>query len=231
VTPIGAGSEYSSIEALSPVGLLYFGTVQAEAQRGRDRLPNARLGRLLEAVEQRFGRLLEENEQLSCVRGCGRRIFVELIRRTGGVSRWAPGVNLEYLSRGRVMTAGLTELSAELQAGPDSDAEELAQLGARLRGELLDLDVVAVEQPAHGEVPEDSKGVGMLAAGELIVRLMASPEVLASIIAGVRSWLGRNRVHSVKLTLDGDVLEVRGTTSAEQDRLIDLWVTRHAIGT
>jgi hypothetical protein len=62
------------------------------------------------------------------------------------------------------------------------------------------------------------------------VRLVASAEALAGIIGGVRSWLGRNRVRSVKLTLDGDTLEVTGVSSAEQDRLIEMWVTRHATG-
>jgi hypothetical protein len=70
----------------------------------------------------------------------------------------------------------------------------------------------------------------LLAAGELLVGLLASPEVLASIIDAVRSWLGRNHASSVKLTLDGDVLEVNGVSSAEQDRLIDLWVSRHGTG-
>ena len=80
----------------------------------------------------------------------------------------------------------------------------------------------------RGKAPEDAKGAGLLAAGQLIVGLVASPEVLASIIDTVRSWLGRNRARSVKLTLDGDTLEVTGASSAEQQRLIDLWVTRHA---
>ena len=128
------------------------------------------------------------------------------------------------------MAAGPAELSVELQAGPDTDAEELAQLAGRLRAELLDLDVDAVRQPARGEAPEDAKGAGLLAAGELVVGLVASPEVLASIIDVVRSWLGRNRARSVKLTLDGDALEVSGVSSAEQDRLIDLWVSRHGTG-
>ena len=128
------------------------------------------------------------------------------------------------------MAAGLAELSVELQAGPDTDAEELAQLAGRLRAELLDLDVDAVRQPVRGEAPEDAKGAGLLAAGELVVGLVASPEVLASIIGGIRSWLGRNRARSVKLTLDGDALEVSGVSSAEQDRLIDLWVSRHGTG-
>lgn len=128
------------------------------------------------------------------------------------------------------MAAGAAELSVELQAGPDTDAEELAQLAGRLRAELLDLDVDAVRQPVRGEAPREAKGAGLLSAGELAVGLVASPPVLASVIDAIRSWLGRNRAHSVKLTLDGDALEVSGVSSAEQDRLIDLWVARHGTG-
>jgi hypothetical protein len=128
------------------------------------------------------------------------------------------------------MTAGSGALSIELQAVPDTDVEELAQLTDRLRAELLDLDVDAVQHPVRGEVPEDSKGASLVAVGELLVRLVTSPEVLVSVIGGVRSWLGRNRVRSVKLTLGGDALEVTGASSAEQDRLIELWVARHAAG-
>ncbi|HEV2251912.1 MAG TPA: hypothetical protein VGS06_01835 [Streptosporangiaceae bacterium] len=130
-----------------------------------------------------------------------------------------------------VMAGAAGELSVELQAEPDVDAEELAQLLGRLRTELLDLDVDAVQQPECGEAPKESKGAGLLAAGQLVVQLVTSPAVLASIIAGVRSWLGRNRARSVKLTIGGDALEVSGVSSAEQDRLIDLWVARHATGT
>ena len=128
------------------------------------------------------------------------------------------------------MTVSQAELSVELQAAPGADAEELAQLAGRLRAELLDLDVDAVRQPVLGEAPEDAKGAGLLAAGQLVVGLVATPEVLASIIGTVRSWLGRNRGRSVKLTLGGDALEVSGVSSAEQDRLIDLWVSRHGTG-
>ena len=42
------------------------------------------------------------------------------------------------------MAVGPAELSVELQSGPDTDAEELAQLTNRLRTELLDLDIDAV---------------------------------------------------------------------------------------
>ncbi len=128
------------------------------------------------------------------------------------------------------MAASPAELSVELQAGPDTDAEELARLAGWLRAELLDLDVDAVRQPVRGDAPGDAKGAGLLAAGELVVGLVASPPVLTSVIDAVRSWLGRNRARGVKLTLDGDALEVSGVSSAEQNRLIDLWVSRHGTG-
>jgi len=128
------------------------------------------------------------------------------------------------------MTVGQAKLSVELQAGLDTDAEELAQIANRLRAELLDLDVDTVRRPVQGEAPGDTKGADLLAAGQLVVGLVATPEVLASIIGTVRAWLGRNRARSVKLTLGGDALEVSGVSSAEQERLIDLWVSRHATG-
>ena len=88
-----------------------------------------------------------------------------------------------------MMAAGAGELSVELQAGPDADAEELAELADRLRAELLDLDVDDVRQPARGEAPEESKGSGWLMAGELVVQLVASAQALMSIIAGSgRGW-------------------------------------------
>ncbi|SRR6266851_4151930 len=95
------------------------------------------------------------------------------------------------------MAASPAELSVELQAGPDTDAEELARLSDRLCTELLDLDVDAVRRPVQGQAPEDAKGADLLAAGQLVVGLVATPEVLASIIGAVRSWLGRNRARSV----------------------------------
>jgi hypothetical protein len=128
-----------------------------------------------------------------------------------------------------VMAVSRAELSVELQPGSDTGSEELTQIAGWLRAELLDLDVDSVQQSVQEEVPKGAKGADLLTIGQLVVGLVASPEVLASITGAVRSWLGCNRARSVKLTMGGDALEVSGVNSIEQERLIDLWVSRHAI--
>jgi hypothetical protein len=125
------------------------------------------------------------------------------------------------------VTDGRGELTVEVEAAADADFEELAQLTSRLRDELLGLDVDAVQAASDGDAPDSSKGFALLAAGGLVVRFVLRRDLLESIIEGVRSWLVRQHARSIKLTLDGDSLEVTGVRSAEQDRLVELWVMRH----
>lgn len=120
------------------------------------------------------------------------------------------------------------ELAAVLDAGPDSDAEELQELTQRLRGELLQLDVDTVAFETEGEAPEGSKGLDLLAMGGLVVQFALNSGVLKSVVDTTVAWLGRQQARSVKLTLDGDTLELTGVSSDEQQRLIDVWVARHA---
>ena len=120
------------------------------------------------------------------------------------------------------------ELALELETLPDTDSEELAALVQRLRAELLDLGVDRLEPLTAGEAPEGAKGVELLALGGLVVQFVLQPGVLTSIVDGVRSWLQRQSARSVKLTLDGDSLEVTGVSSEEQDRLVELWIARNA---
>lgn len=125
------------------------------------------------------------------------------------------------------MTVGRSELAVEVETPADTDAEELAQLTNRLRAELLGLDVDAVYFVSSGEAPDSSKGIDMLAAGGLMVQFVLRQDVLQSIIDGVRSWLGRQHARSIKLTLDGDSLELTRVSTAEQNRLVELWMMRH----
>jgi hypothetical protein len=129
------------------------------------------------------------------------------------------------------MPSAQRAVTAELDAGPDHDAEELAELTGRLRDALLDLDVVDQVEPASaGAAPEGAKGVELLAIGGLVVRFVLSSAVLRSVVDTTVGWLSRQQARSVKLTLDGDTLEVTGGSSEDQERLVALWVARHAGG-
>ena len=116
----------------------------------------------------------------------------------------------------------------QLQVGDDNaDPEELADLTARLRNELLDLDMEAVEPLRTGPPPPGARAVDLMAIGTLIATF-TRPDLLVAVVAAVRTWLGGAGGRSVKLELDGDALELTGVSSKEQRRLTDEWLRRHA---
>ncbi|WP_179277545.1 hypothetical protein [Actinoplanes regularis] len=109
-------------------------------------------------------------------------------------------------------------------SGTDADREEPAVFARRLRAELLDLDVDAVDPLADATVPDGAKGVSAL-AGALGVRLGAAG--LASTFAKIRNWVSRTE-RSVEVTIDGDTIKVTGVTATQQEELINVWLSRHA---
>lgn len=119
-------------------------------------------------------------------------------------------------------------MPAVLDAGADRDADELSELTQRLREELLQLDVDSVAVAGAGEEPAGAKGAELLALGGLVLRFALDPELLKAVVSTTVAWLGRQDARSVKVTLDGDTLEVTGISSERQDQLIDQWVARHA---
>jgi len=119
-------------------------------------------------------------------------------------------------------------LGIQLACGPDADAEEIAESASQLRRELLDLDVEAVEAPRVGEPPAGSRAVDVAALGSLLVT--AGPQFLAAVVGVARAWLGHSQQRSIRLELDGDVLELTGLASDQQRMLADEWLRRHGSG-
>ncbi len=119
-----------------------------------------------------------------------------------------------------------TQLMLNINAGPETDEEELAELTQQLRKELLELDVEAVGVRA-GEAPERAKAGDSVTWGALLVALVASGGVLTTLINTLQSWLTRHERNSVTLEIGGDKLEVTGISSEEQQRLINAWLSRH----
>ena len=114
----------------------------------------------------------------------------------------------------------------QVYPGPDDDAGELAELTGLLRGELLDLDVAAVEQLPVAAVPAGAKGVAAV-AGWLAVQL--GPEALRSVLTKLADWAARNE-RGVEVTYGSDTLKLTRVTRGQQEKIINDWLDRHATG-
>lgn len=119
----------------------------------------------------------------------------------------------------------MDRLVLQVLPGEDSDVEELADLSDRLSEELLEYDVSSVGPLPAEEVPPGAKGIGQV-AGWLVAQF-GSLENLLTVINGVRAWAARNR-RTVKITMNGDTLEIGAATAEQQQDLIDDWLARHS---
>jgi len=119
------------------------------------------------------------------------------------------------------------DLGLAVDAGPGADPDELERLAQGLRAELLELDVETVEPAAAGAAPDGSRAVEAMMVGALVVRLARNSEALGAIVRTVRGWLGNGTGRTVRLELDGDTLELTGSSDEERQRLIDAWIERH----
>jgi hypothetical protein len=113
-----------------------------------------------------------------------------------------------------------------------ADAERLAVLTGYLRVELLRLDVEDVSALPAGEPPPGARVFGAAAVGALLVAVGQSAEGLRSVVSVVMDWLrrGGGTGRAVRLELGGDALELSQASAADQERLIELFIRRHATG-
>jgi len=128
--------------------------------------------------------------------------------------------------RGGIVVTGGEGLIMQVRLAGDGDAEELAELSGRLRAELLDFDVQAVERVPPSDVPEGAKGLPAV-AGWLAVHLGGAS--LRDVLAAIADWVIRNN-RSVEISSGGDVLKLSRATPEEQRKIIDAWLDKYAPG-
>jgi hypothetical protein len=121
-----------------------------------------------------------------------------------------------------------TELRLQLSEN-GADAERLAVLTGYLRAELLQLDVDNVTALQAGAPPPGSRAFDVAIVGALLIALGQSADGLRSVVSAIRDWLrrGEGTRRTVRLELGGDALELSQASPADQDRLIELFVSRH----
>ena len=113
-----------------------------------------------------------------------------------------------------------------------ADAERLDALTGYLRDQLRQLDVEDVTALRDGEIPVGARAFDAVAIGALLVALGDSTEGLRSVVATIKSWLGRGDGvrRTVRLEISGDVLELSEASVVDQERLVRLFVDRHTAG-
>jgi hypothetical protein len=119
------------------------------------------------------------------------------------------------------------ELELSVATDSDADAEEVERLVRSLRLELSELELDGVE-PIAADPPPGTRAADAIVVGALLVKLVRSSEALTAVVRTVRGWLGPRGDRRVRIELDGDVLELTGTSDAERERLIATWIERHA---
>lgn len=115
-------------------------------------------------------------------------------------------------------------------SGVDDDAERLELATARLRTELMSLDVADAGPPAaRRPAPPGSRGVDLAEIGNFVILLAQVPDALRQLVTAVRAWLGTSREYTAELVIDGDRITVTGISRQTQDRMIEAWLRAHGL--
>ena len=104
----------------------------------------------------------------------------------------------------------------------DADDAALDQLARQLRGQLLDLDVDAVEALPSEEAPDDSKALDLVVVGGLLVKF--GPGVAAAVANAVRAWVNRGGHRSVTMKIGDHEITLQAATAEQQEKLVEAWL-------
>ena len=115
-------------------------------------------------------------------------------------------------------------LKISIDGGSESDAEELALMGQRLRRDIQQLDVDDVEFVRGGTAPAGAKGDAITMAS-LAVTL--APVALKSLFDLLQSWIMRHDKATVTIEMGNDRVTLTGSPSKEQLAVIQAAIARH----
>jgi hypothetical protein len=120
----------------------------------------------------------------------------------------------------------MSEIAIAVSLEADADSAELEDATSQLRRELLELDVDDVKAPSAGAAPPGTRGPAAAEIGTLLVA--AGHAAIGPIVGAIQAWVARRASRSVKLTIDGDSIEVSNVSREDQRELIESFLARHA---
>lgn len=113
-------------------------------------------------------------------------------------------------------------LAVHVDAPAAPSAPQGGRQGAREGGEFG-------SGPREAVVPDGARAIDPATVSTLAVAVLGSGG-LTALLGALRSWLGREHPldqRTVRIEVAGDVLELTGASSSEQDRLVALFLARH----
>ena len=131
----------------------------------------------------------------------------------------------------REVTTGAVhqELALRIDAGPDADDEELAQLALRLRADLDGVDEASVRLARGGSPEPGAKSAASVEWGTLLVSTVTSG-ALTAILRTANAWVARQRGGAISVRVGGDELVLTGASTEDQRRVVEDWLARRADG-
>ena len=118
-------------------------------------------------------------------------------------------------------------LRLELTLPPDSTPEEREENILRLRQELLETDVLAVDQEPGPPPPPGAKGFAP-GLDTLLITLAGSGGVLGPVITTLGAWLTERKKCTATLKIDGDEITVTNPSAEDQHKLIAAFLARRS---
>ena len=122
------------------------------------------------------------------------------------------------------MSVPPSSVMISIDGGSGADQEELALLGQRLRRDIQQLDVDAVEFVRGGAAPAGAKGDPITLAS-LAVTL--APIALKSLFDLLQTWTARHNHATVTIEMGADKLTMTGPPSREQLAVIQSVLQKH----
>ncbi|GGU21630.1 hypothetical protein [Streptomyces lavendofoliae] len=111
-----------------------------------------------------------------------------------------------------------------------SDPERIDRMTGNLRRELLRLDVDNVETLPAEEIPAGARAFGPVEVGALLVTLGQSATAVRQVAGLLHGWWSRFQEArpSMRLTMDGDVLELSEASPDQVAEAFETFITKHS---